>query len=60
MKLLITAIVCFSLTGCFPLLLGVKHVHSGNTDIDFITGADATVSANGIDHVDNQRGINPK
>lgn len=50
--------VISSLTGCAaPLLLGMKTYRSGDTRIDFITGADLGLSVNGIDHVDNRRGI---
>lgn len=45
-------------SGCAaPLLLGVKSYQSGDTRIDFITGADFTVGANGIDSVRDTRGI---
>ncbi len=46
--------------GCVPAILGVKRYQSGTTTIDFITGADITVGANGIDTVENNRGIKPK
>lgn len=49
-----------SLSSCaFPLLLGVKSYQSGDTRIDFITGADITMGANGVDTINNNRGIVP-
>lgn len=59
MKLLL-ALSLLSLSSCaFPLLLGVKSYQSGETRIDFITGADLTVGANGVDTINNNRGIVP-
>jgi len=59
-----TIIICFlflSTTGCAgPLLLGLKSYQSGETRLDFITGADFTVGANGVDSVNNNRGIRPR
>lgn len=58
MKALALALICLSLSSCAaPLLLGVKSYKSGDTQIDFITGADFTVGANGLNQVDNRRGI---
>lgn len=54
------AVIISSLTGCASALLGVKSYQSGDTRIDFITGADFSFGANGIDSVDNNRGISPK
>jgi hypothetical protein len=49
------------LQGCFPLLTGIKkHTHSDGSVTEFITGADFTIGANGLDTVDNNRGINPE
>jgi len=48
------------MAGCaVPLLLGVKSYKSGDTEVQFITGADFTIGANGVDTVDNARGIKP-
>jgi hypothetical protein len=56
---LIMVIFMFALSGCLaPALLGVKSYKSGDTQIEFITGADFTVGANGLNKVDNRRGIN--
>lgn len=48
--------VCLEvLTGC------VKHIEtSGGTKIDFVTGLDVGASLNGVDTVQNERGIKPK
>jgi hypothetical protein len=47
-----------SLTGCaIPLLTGVKSYESGDTKVEFITGADFTVGANGLNSIDNYRGM---
>lgn len=55
------AVACFLLQGCaVPMLLGVKSYQSGDTKIDFITGADLTLGMNGIDSVANSRGIEPE
>ncbi len=63
--LMIISLGCLMLSaltfaGCVPAILGVKRYQSGTTTIDFITGADITVGANGIDTVENNRGIKPK
>lgn len=56
----ILCLTLLSLSSCaFPLLLGVKSYQSGETRIDFITGADLTVGANGVDTINNNRGIVP-
>jgi hypothetical protein len=47
-------LVC-CLTGC------VKHIETpGGTKIDFVTGFDFGAGFNGVDKVDNKRGINPE
>lgn len=52
------AIACSALQGCaVPALLGVKSYQSGDTKIDFITGVDFGFGMNGIDTVNNNRGI---
>jgi hypothetical protein len=44
--------------GCaVPALLGVKSYQSGDTRIDFITGVDLGIGMNGVDTVNNSRGI---
>ena len=63
--LMIVSLACLmlsviALTGCVPAILGVKRYQSGTTTVDFITGADFSVGANGIDSVNNNRGIKPK
>lgn len=47
------------LSGC-SALLGIKSYQSGDTRIDFVTGADFSIGANGIDRVDDRRGIDPR
>jgi len=48
-------------SGCaVPLLTGVKTYQSGDTRIEFITGADFRLGANGIDSVRDTRGIDPR
>ena len=51
-----------NLTACAgPLLLGVKEYQgSDGSRVKFITGADLGLSLNGIDTVENVRGINPE
>lgn len=50
----------FSLSGCVPAILGVKEIKTaGGTHISFITGAGASVSANGLDTINDNRGIKP-
>ena len=50
---------CFT-TGCFPLLTGVKEYQgSDGSKITFVTGFDTGVSFNGIDQVEDRRGIQP-
>lgn len=44
-----------------PALLGVKSVKTaGGTEVNFITGADFRIGANGIDKVEEKRGIEPQ
>ena len=62
---LIWAVIIFlflSVQGCIgPALLGVKEYQgSDGSVIKFITGADFTIGANGLDSVSNQRGIEPE
>jgi hypothetical protein len=58
--ILLTLFTTF-LTGCaVPLLLGVKEVRTaGGTEVKFITGGDFRIGANGIDTVEDNRGIKP-
>lgn len=49
------------LTGCaVPALLGVKTYQSGDTRVEFITGVDFGFGMNGVDNVNNNRGISPE
>ncbi len=58
--LAVTASLAISmLSGCIPLVTGVKEYKSGDTTISFISGFDVSAAANGIDTVDNNRGIRP-
>ncbi len=62
---LIWAVLIFlflSAQGCIgPALFGVKEYQgSDGSVIKFITGADFTIGANGLDSVSNQRGIEPE
>jgi hypothetical protein len=59
MKKIILTVVCVCLlSGCaVPAILGVKSYQSGDTKIDFITGVDFGFGMNGIDTVNNNRGI---
>lgn len=54
------ALVVASCSGCVPAVLGIKKIVSGDTTVEFITGADVTVGMNGVDTVDNTRGIAPE
>lgn len=48
--------------GCVPLVTGLKEIDTTKegTKYSFITGADFRVGANGVDTVDDNRGIKPK
>lgn len=59
MKTILLIISIQLLTGCIPLVTGIKEYKSGDTTISFITGFDTQASLNGIDTVNNQRGIKP-
>ncbi len=62
LTLLLAAAICsLNLTGCAgPLLFGLKEVEtSSGAKYKFITGADFGVSLNGVDTVENVRGIKP-
>lgn len=59
MKILILTVSILLLSGCIPLVTGIKEYKSGSTTISFITGFDTQASLNGIDTVNNQRGIKP-
>lgn len=50
-----------AMTGCAaPLLLGVKEITTaGGTQVKFITGGDFRIGANGVDTVEDNRGIKP-
>lgn len=56
------AVGAVCLTGCVPAVLGIKSYESTETGtrIDFITGLDVGAQANGIDRVDDNRGIAPR
>jgi hypothetical protein len=60
-KVLLVAVllvVASGIQGCaVPALLGVKSFQSGDTRIDFITGVDFGIGMNGVDTVNNSRGI---
>ena len=57
-KINLTVVCVCLLSGCaVPALLGVKSYQSGDTKIDFITGMDFGIGMNGIDTVNNNRGI---
>ena len=47
------------LSGCVPLVTGIKEYKSGDTTISFITGFDVGASASGTDTLDNNIGIKP-
>lgn len=60
MKTILVLCGLLVLQGCaVPLLTGVKTYKSGDTEITFITGADFHLGANGIDRVEDKRGIKP-
>ena len=52
--------LCYLIMGCVPLITGVKSYKSGDTEIDFITGLDLGAEVNGIDRVEDKRGIAPR
>ena len=56
----ILVLALINTTGCIPLVTGVKEYRTASgTTISFITGADFKVGANGVDDVNDQRGIKP-
>lgn len=58
--LIVAIVVVMACTGCaVPAILGVKTYQSGDTRIEFITGVDFGFGMNGVDKVDNNRGIAP-
>lgn len=67
MRLVAIGCACFwvyivtSLSGCaIPMLTGVKEIRTaGGTEIKFITGGDFRIGANGVDTVEDRRGIAP-
>lgn len=53
-----SVVVVSALSGCaVPAILGVKSYQSGDTKIEFITGVDFGFGMNGVDTVNNNRGI---
>lgn len=56
---ILLGLIALNTTGCVPAVLGIKTYQSGDTRIDFVTGWDASASVNGIDTVNNKRGIAP-
>lgn len=40
-------------------IIGIKEYQSGDTKISFVTGYDVGAAFNGVDTVDNNRGIKP-
>ena len=59
LQLLTLGLAVSLLSGCVPLITGIKEYKSGDTKISFISGFDVSAAANGIDTVDNNRGIKP-
>lgn len=59
----IVGVICvaFFCSGCaVPLLTGVKEIQTaGGTRVSFITGGDFRIGANGLDTIDDNRGIKP-
>lgn len=53
--------IILSQTGCaIPALTGLKSIRtSGGTEISFMTGTDFHVGMNGVDRVEDKRGIAP-
>lgn len=56
---IVLVVILLSQQGCVPLITGIKEYKSGDTKISFISGFDVSAAANGIDTVDNNRGIKP-
>jgi uncharacterized protein YceK len=48
----------YFLSGCASII-GIKEYQSGDTRISFVTGYDVGAAFNGVDTVDNNRGIKP-
>ena len=57
-RVIVGIVVSYLLSGC-AALIGLKSYQSGDTKIDFITGYDFGLGANGVDTVANNRGIKP-
>lgn len=58
MKLITMFVFISLLTGC-GALTGMKKVDAWGFKAEFVTGADFHVGANGIDRVQDRRGIQP-
>ncbi len=57
-SLIFWVLIVMFCTGCASLV-GIKSYKSGDTEIQFITGYDIGAQANGIDTVNDSRGIAP-
>lgn len=63
LPVLAACLILSAMAGCaIPALTGLKEVEytkDGNSKYTFMTGADFHIGANGIDRVDDKRGIKP-
>lgn len=63
MKVILIGCVCLVLGGCVPAITGLKEITTRDeegrtlTTYSFITGADFRIGANGVDIVEDKRGI---
>ncbi len=61
--ILILSFVLLSCSSCIiPAVTGLKQIKNnkdGSSEWNFITGGDLTVGLNGVDSVNNNRGIDP-
>lgn len=62
LQLIMLGLAIHLLCACVPVLTGLKQIKTnkdGSSEYNFITGLDVGASLNGVDTVNNNRGINP-
>lgn len=58
-KLIVMVVLSMSITGCMAMM-GIKEIQTaGGTRISGITGLDFSAGVNGVDTVNDKRGISP-
>lgn len=60
MSIVLWSAILYFCTGCMPAVFGVKEIQTAaGTNIKFITGGDFHIGGNGVDTIDDRRGIKP-